>query len=87
MMEIYLNIAEWGPNGEFGAEAAARRAFKKSARDLTNAEAALLVATLPNPIVRDAAKPGPRLRQTAAKRQAGAGRAGAAAAACVLSKR
>ena len=30
MMEIYLNIAEWGPNGEFGAEAGARHAFGKS---------------------------------------------------------
>ena len=31
-MEIYLNIAEWGPNGQFGAEAGARHAFGKSAR-------------------------------------------------------
>src|SRR5262249_35752081 len=30
-LEIYLNIAEWGPNGEFGAEAGARRAFGKPA--------------------------------------------------------
>ncbi len=37
VMEIYLNIAEWGPNGEFGAEAGARHAFGKSARDLTRA--------------------------------------------------
>src|SRR5215510_1070391 len=44
VLEIYLNIAEWGPNGEFGAEAAARWAFGKSARDLTAREAALLVA-------------------------------------------
>ena len=35
ILEIYLNIAEWGPNGEFGAEAGARWAFDKSARDLT----------------------------------------------------
>ena len=49
VMEIYLNIAEWGPNGEFGAEAAARHAFGKSARDLTAREAALLAAILPNP--------------------------------------
>ena len=33
-MEIYLNIADWGPSGEFGVEAGARRAFGKSARDL-----------------------------------------------------
>src|SRR6185436_972020 len=29
IMEIYLNIAEWGPNGEFGVEAGARKAFNK----------------------------------------------------------
>ena len=34
LMEIYLNIAQWGPNGEFGAEAGARHAFNKPARDL-----------------------------------------------------
>ena len=34
ILEIYLNIAEWGPNGEFGVEAGSRRAFGKSARDL-----------------------------------------------------
>ena len=39
IMEIYLNIAEWGPNGEFGVEAGARKAFNKSAKDLTPAEA------------------------------------------------
>ena len=33
IMEIYLNIAEWGPNGEFGVEAGARHAFNKSARN------------------------------------------------------
>ena len=35
IMEIYLNIAEWGPNGEFGAEAGARRAFGISASELS----------------------------------------------------
>ena len=35
ILEIYLNIAEWGPNGEFGVEAGARRAFGKSARSLS----------------------------------------------------
>ena len=35
ILEIYLNIAEWGPNGEFGVEAGSRRAFGKSARDLS----------------------------------------------------
>jgi len=62
-MEIYLNIAEWGPNGEFGAEAAARRAFNKSPRDLDAREAALLAATLPNPHRRDARAPAATLRR------------------------
>src|SRR5688572_18234483 len=37
IVEIYLNIAEWGPGGQFGVEAGARRAFAKPARDLTPA--------------------------------------------------
>ncbi len=56
-LEIYLNIAEWGPNGEFGAEAGARRAFGKPAAALSASEAALLAAVLPNPIRRDARRP------------------------------
>jgi monofunctional biosynthetic peptidoglycan transglycosylase len=50
-MEIYLNIAEWG-EGIFGAEAAARRYFGKSARALSPVEASRLAAALPNPIER-----------------------------------
>ncbi len=64
-LEIYLNIAEWGPNGEFGAEAAARRAFAKPAHDLNPREAALLAAVLPNPHRRDARAPAPTLRRLA----------------------
>src|SRR6266849_5229483 len=41
VLEIYLNIAEWGPNGQFGAEAGARFAFGKSATDVSPREAAL----------------------------------------------
>lgn len=63
IMEIYLNIAELGPDGEFGAEAGARRAFGRSARDLSRYQAALLAATLPNPHDRDARRPGPGLRR------------------------
>ena len=48
IMEMYLNIAEWG-DGNFGAEAAAQKRFGKSANDLTRQEAALLAAVLPNP--------------------------------------
>ena len=57
ILEIYLNIAEWGPNGEFGAEAGARWAFGKSARDLNPREAAELAAILPNPVQRSARTP------------------------------
>ena len=65
-LEIYLNIAEWGPTGQFGAEAGARRAFGKPAATVSAAEAALLAAVLPNPIRRDARRPSPVLRRLAA---------------------
>ncbi|MGZ8367790.1 MAG: monofunctional biosynthetic peptidoglycan transglycosylase [Rhodoplanes sp.] len=65
LLEIYLNIAEWGPNGEFGVEAAARRAFGKSARNLSPREAAMLAAALPAPTRRDPGRPGPALRRLA----------------------
>ena len=57
ILEIYLNIAEWGP-GVFGAEAAARYHFGKSAATLTPSQAALLAVSLPNPIERRAGAPG-----------------------------
>ena len=75
VLEIYLNIAEWGPNGEFGVEAGSVRAFGKPARDLSRAQAALLAAVLPNPRDRDAHRPGPGLRRLARlyeRRSAGA---------------
>ncbi|MEN3931688.1 monofunctional biosynthetic peptidoglycan transglycosylase [Microvirga sp. W0021] len=56
MIEIYLNIAEWG-NGIYGAEAAAQHYFRKSAKNLTRQEAALLAVALPNPIQRNAGRP------------------------------
>ena len=65
VLEIYLNIAEWGPNGEFGAEAAARWAFGKPARDLTAREAAELAAVLPNPVRRSAKVPSNMVRRLA----------------------
>jgi monofunctional biosynthetic peptidoglycan transglycosylase len=55
-IEIYLNIAEWG-DGIFGAEAAAQHHFGKPARDLSRQEAALLATTLPNPHLRNPARP------------------------------
>jgi monofunctional biosynthetic peptidoglycan transglycosylase len=56
VMEVYLNVAEWGP-GVFGAEAAARRYFNVSAAQLTPAQAARLAAALPNPVARTPARP------------------------------
>ena len=58
IMEIYLNIAEWGPNGEFGVEAGSRYAFGISARELNPIQAAELAAILPNPSARSARHPG-----------------------------
>jgi monofunctional biosynthetic peptidoglycan transglycosylase len=78
VLEIYLNIAEWGPSGEFGIEAGARRAFGKSARDLSAREAALMAAMLPNPLRRSASRPRPGLQRLAGIYQARA-RARAAA--------
>ena len=49
ILEIYLNVVEWG-NGIFGAEMASQRYFGKSAAQLTPEEAAKLAAILPNPI-------------------------------------
>ena len=66
VLEIYLNIAEWGPNGQFGAEAGSRYAFNKSVRSLNRREAALLAAVLPNPRRRSAKQPGPAVRRLAA---------------------
>lgn len=63
-MENYLNIAEWG-QGLFGAEAAARRYFGKSAKDLSRREAALLATALPNPLRRNPARPSASHRRLA----------------------
>ena len=65
VLEIYLNIAAWGPNGEFGAEAGARWAFGKPACDLTAREAAELAAMLPNPARRSARAPSAMVRRLA----------------------
>lgn len=65
LMEIYLNIAEWGP-GIYGIEAAAQYHFKVPASKLTRHQASLLAVSLPNPIDRNAGKPGRGLRRLAA---------------------
>ncbi len=48
ILEVYLNVIEWG-SGIYGAEAAARRYFKSSAAGLTPSQAALMAAMIPNP--------------------------------------
>lgn len=50
IIEIYLNVAEWG-DGIFGIESASRHYFHKSAKNLTAMEAAKLASVLPNPII------------------------------------
>ena len=64
ILEIYLNIVEWGP-GIYGAEAAARYHFGKPASQLTAGEAARLAVSLPNPTRRDAGAPEPRVERLA----------------------
>ncbi|MEZ5426444.1 MAG: biosynthetic peptidoglycan transglycosylase [Pyrinomonadaceae bacterium] len=49
ILEIYLNVIEWG-DGVFGAEAASRYYFNKSASNLTESEAAYLSAMIPSPL-------------------------------------
>jgi len=48
ILEMYLNVAEMG-EGVFGVEAAARKYFNKSAKNLSRTEAAMIAACLPNP--------------------------------------
>jgi monofunctional biosynthetic peptidoglycan transglycosylase len=64
ILEVYLNVAEFGP-GIYGAEAAARRLFGRPASALTEAQAARLAVVLPAPLARSAAEPTPRLARTA----------------------
>lgn len=75
MMEIYLNVAELGPQ-TYGVGAAAKRHFKTSASKLSRRQAALLAVSLPNPITRVASKPGrgmQRLASLVERRAQGAG--------------
>jgi monofunctional biosynthetic peptidoglycan transglycosylase len=72
IMENYLNVAEFG-KGVFGAEAAARHYFRKSAKRLSPREAALLAAVLPSPKRRNAARPTPFVNRYAGSIAARAG--------------
>jgi len=61
VMEVYLNVAEFG-DGLFGAEAAARHYFGRPAAQLSRAQAAALAASLPNPRLRNPDAPSSRAR-------------------------
>jgi len=56
ILEVYLNVIETG-DGIYGAEAASQKYYHKSAKSLSNQQAALLVAVLPNPLLWSPAKP------------------------------
>ena len=75
IMEIYLNIAEWGP-GVYGAEAAARHHFGVSVKSLSRRQAALLAVTLPNPQMRDPARPSRAMNRLANRIERLAARSG-----------
>lgn len=62
ILELYLNLIEWG-DGIYGAEAAARTYFRKSAADVGPQEAALLAGAIPNPRLLTIAHPTPLLRR------------------------
>jgi monofunctional biosynthetic peptidoglycan transglycosylase len=57
IMEIYLNIAEWGPDGQFGVAAGAKAAFGVEPDVLSRSAAALLTTALPNPMLRLPGRP------------------------------
>src|SRR5262249_24510159 len=64
ILELYLNVAEWG-DGMYGADAAARVWFHKPAAQLQPEEAAVMAAMLPAPRKRSPLRPLPRLRERA----------------------
>jgi monofunctional biosynthetic peptidoglycan transglycosylase len=80
ILEVYLNIAQWG-DGVFGAESAARFYFHKHASALTRREADLLATSLPNPLLRNPARPR-RLQNLLAQRLAARARQAAPFLAC-----
>jgi monofunctional biosynthetic peptidoglycan transglycosylase len=62
ILELYLNVIEWG-DGVWGAEAASRRYFHKSAAELSAPESALLAGAIANPHLMSPAHPTARLRR------------------------
>jgi monofunctional biosynthetic peptidoglycan transglycosylase len=82
VVEVYLNVAEWG-DGLYGAEAAAQRYFGKPAAGLTQVEAIRLAAALPNPAMRDPGKPNRALQGASARVQRRLGQLGGLAACAI----
>jgi monofunctional biosynthetic peptidoglycan transglycosylase len=82
IMEIYLNIAEWGPEGQFGAAAGAKRAFGIEPQNLDWQRATLLVTALPNPLLRQPGRPSAGMARIARIIQGRVGEFGARAS-CV----
>jgi len=64
ILEVYLNIAEWGP-GVFGIEAASQYHFRLPAANLTPMQAALLASSLPSPLNYNPARPAQHLHKRA----------------------
>lgn len=62
IMTVYLNVVELGP-GVYGAEAASKRFFRKTAARIAPSEAALLAAVLPSPLRYSAQRPGPWVKE------------------------
>lgn len=83
IMEVYLNIAEWGP-GIFGIESAAQFRFNKPAKTLSAGQASRLAVALPNPLARNPARPGPRLQRLARMVQVRMRIAPASRTSCIL---
>lgn len=75
-LEIYLNIAEWGP-GIYGIDAASRHYFGRKAAKLSRRQSALLAVILPNPILRNPKKPSRRMKILARINRARARKSGA----------
>ncbi len=73
ILELYLNVIEWG-DGVYGVESASRAYFQKSAAELGPSESAMLAAAIVNPRVLNPARPGSRLirRQRLILRRMGA---------------
>ncbi len=84
ILEIYFNIAEWGPNGEFGAQAGAQAAFSTSAQSLSWQRAALLTAALPNPHLRLPGSPSRGMNRVADIIERRARKAGTTYLGCVM---